>query len=49
MGFELMYRDSGNTMHFSFFKEQFLLTSQKIKISKDIAKKKKKSFLLKSC
>ena len=47
MGFELMYRDSGNTMHFSFFKEQFLLTSQKIKISKDIAQKRKKVFSLK--
>ena len=36
-GFELMYHDSGNTMHFSFFKRQFYPPTQEIKIPKKVS------------
>ena len=44
-GFKLTYRDSGNTIHFSFFMSQFLSPGQKITISKhNIYKKGKRVF-----
>ena len=44
-GFELKYRDSGNTIHFSFLTTQFFLPSQKITITKHNIKRKKNRFL----
>ena len=38
-GFELMYRDWENIIHFSFFVKQFLSPSQKIIIPKQCIKK----------
>ena len=35
--FELMYRDSGNIMHFSFFTIQFFPPTQKISIPKKVS------------
>ena len=35
-GFELTYRDSGNTIHFSFFTIQFFPPTQKITMPKKV-------------
>ena len=46
-GFELTYRDSENTIHFSFFTTPFLPPSQKISISKhNTYKTRKRAFSL---
>ena len=44
-GFELTYRDSGNTIHFSFFTKQFFPTSLEIAIPKHDKKSRKILFL----